>query len=464
MKNKKGFISFIALILAMIVSAFIVNMMSLSNANTTGLYVKRSLDKANLAAVSCPRMGEFGNSEDADSYVLVDEAKDQFSFLLGKSFGLSGPINLNPIREYNGHNILFKYNGYETLTNNKTFLSQTPSVLFGIFNYEDLVGKEKAESSILSEEEKTNDYRLLIKAIIGDTTFVADSTQNTNIQHTLLKNLFPEEYNPNSTVLIKTTKPISMALAEIPLSHSSFNVKKIYRFSFGRLNVYTCEHIYVSDCASICYKCGKVRVPPIAHTRDFPCSQFCSVCKEKLSGSIPHESIYQSDKYPCNTTIRCKYCNSIMVGNTSHTLGLWQQYQTVSCDRNGTERAYCTKVGCTYFDERVSEYASGHNFVSATCSTPLHCSKCDYEVENSELPHTFGEIIINKQPTCYERGEKSRSCEVCGYKEIEYINTTNHKWGTPVIIKQATVNSNGIIEQTCNICHSIKQTEIPKLP
>lgn len=459
LKKKKGFISFIALVLAMIVSAFIVNIMSLSSANTTGLYVKKSLDKATLAAVSCPRM----DGETAESYIVTSEAVSQYSFLLGKSFGLSGAIELKPMREYNGHKILFKYDGYEQLTDNRTFLSKTPSVIFGVFNYEDLVGTAKAESPVISDEEKTNDYRLLIKAIIQDTTFTGNTAQNQNIQQTLLKNLFPEEYSSNAEPLIKTTKSITMSLAEIPIEFSAFNVHTLYRFSFGRLNVYTCEHVYVSDCATTCYKCGKVRVALTSHTRDFPCSQTCSVCGEKLSGSIPHSSGLDETNYPCNTTIRCQYCHSIMVGNTSHSLGGWVHYQNVSCDKNGTERAYCTRPGCTYYDERITEYASGHNFVSATCSTPLHCSKCDYVVENSELPHTFGEWYTTKEANCYESGERTRTCEVCGYKEISYINVTNHIWGAPVVIKQATLSANGILQQTCTICHSVKQTEIPKL-
>lgn len=458
--KKKGFISFIALILAMIVGYFCVNLMCLSNTNTIGVYVKKTLDKANLAAISCARY----NDEEAESYIVAEDAVAQFALLTGKNFGLKTPLTLKPFREYNGKYILYRTDGYVDVPDNRTILSKTPNILFGVFNYEDLVGSDRANNNAISENEKINEYRLLIKAIISETRFVDNNNvQNKLIQDTLLKNLFPEDYNSKAPQTIKTTKPITIALAEIPIENSAFNVKTIYRFSLGRLNVYNCQHIYLSDCATTCYKCGKVRIAPNPHTQKFPCSKTCSVCGEKVSGAIPHESGMSEANYPCGKTIRCIHCNSIMVGNTSHNLGAWTNHSKATCTENGVQRAYCQRAGCTYYDERISEYAKGHTFISATCSSPLHCSKCGYKIENSELPHTFTEWKTTKEANCKENGERSRTCKVCGYKEISYINPTNHIWGTPVIVKQATHSAPGILEQSCSICHSVKQTEIPKL-
>ena len=48
-----------------------------------------------------------------------------------------------------------------------------------------------------------------------------------------------------------------------------------------------------------------------------------------------------------------------------------------------------------------------------------HYHKCLDEgcnVVDDFIPHEYGEFEVIKEPTCYEKGEKSRICLVCGYQ------------------------------------------------
>jgi len=53
-----------------------------------------------------------------------------------------------------------------------------------------------------------------------------------------------------------------------------------------------------------------------------------------------------------------------------------------------------------------------HKWIEATCTTPKTCSKCD-EIEGEALGHTEGEVVLVKEPTETEIGEKQKVCTKC---------------------------------------------------
>ena len=56
---------------------------------------------------------------------------------------------------------------------------------------------------------------------------------------------------------------------------------------------------------------------------------------------------------------------------------------------------------------------------------------CDYgcETKSTQIIHYYGEWEVTKEPTCYAKGEKKRTCLNCGYVETAEIKTIPHTWG-----------------------------------
>lgn len=56
---------------------------------------------------------------------------------------------------------------------------------------------------------------------------------------------------------------------------------------------------------------------------------------------------------------------------------------------------------------------------------------CDYgcETKHTQIIHYYGEWEVTKEPTCYAKGEKKRTCLNCGYVETAEIKTIPHTWG-----------------------------------
>lgn len=56
---------------------------------------------------------------------------------------------------------------------------------------------------------------------------------------------------------------------------------------------------------------------------------------------------------------------------------------------------------------------------------------CDYgcKTKDTQTIHYYGEWEVTKEPTCYAKGEKKRTCLNCGYVETAEIKTIPHTWG-----------------------------------
>ncbi len=129
--------------------------------------------------------------------------------------------------------------------------------------------------------------------------------------------------------------------------------------------------------------------------------------------------------------------------------------------------AYCVYVS----DEdtgtvTIGEHIYAEDFtvdVQPTCtekgSKSKHCTLCDGKsevTEIDELGHSYGEFVIDKQPTCTEAGSKSKHCTRCDDKsEVTAIptipHTLNHNPAAP-----ATEDKDGNIEYwDCEQCEKI---------
>ena len=143
----------------------------------------------------------------------------------------------------------------------------------------------------------------------------------------------------------------------------------------------------------------------------------CSVCHYKETAAIPpvpctHEG--STSWEPANDgehhVKKCTDCGAI-IEKTAHSGG------TATCS---------TKKKCTICGEPYGELnPSNHTALSDWASNETHhwkvCADCNATgIDNAA--HTYGDWIIDKEPTVAEAGAKCRECSVCHYKETATIH------------------------------------------
>lgn len=162
---------------------------------------------------------------------------------------------------------------------------------------------------------------------------------------------------------------------------------------------------------------------------------------------------------------------------TTHTHKYKRETSKATCEEDGWVYYYCT-CGDWY---QVEEKATGHqwgDWKNTTKATETRdavwtrtCKKCR-EKETKEVPfcgdgkHKLG-AVQTKAATCVKEGEKYQECSVCGCEVTKEVlpATGIHKWGEWTVRTAATVDSEGVLERKCTVCHKVddKTLSIPKL-
>lgn len=132
----------------------------------------------------------------------------------------------------------------------------------------------------------------------------------------------------------------------------------------------------------------------------------------------------------------CRHCGDTyteIMPRTGHQYGSWYTVTEVSCTHDGVQRRQCE--ACGHQEEKVI-LASGI--------------------------HDYQETIT--LPTCTEAGVKKYECRICGHTYQEIIEATGHKWGEPIVVREATVEEEGLQQKICehNEAHVLEET-IPQL-
>lgn len=110
--------------------------------------------------------------------------------------------------------------------------------------------------------------------------------------------------------------------------------------------------------------------------------------------------------------------------------------KAATCTEDGQAEYICSEEGCKgkVFGSKILP-ALGHSIkidpaVAATCTTPgktegSHCERCGTVLtEQKEIPatgHSFGDWVVEKQPTVFEDGMKAQTCAVCGARVEEVV-------------------------------------------
>ena len=86
------------------------------------------------------------------------------------------------------------------------------------------------------------------------------------------------------------------------------------------------------------------------------------------------------------------------------------------------------------------------------------------ETADTQVIHYYGEWEVTKEPTCYAKGEKKRTCLNCGYVETAEIETIPHTWGEYVNDnKPACEQQTGTAHCTREGCTATDTKDLPNL-
>ena len=128
---------------------------------------------------------------------------------------------------------------------------------------------------------------------------------------------------------------------------------------------------------------------------------------------------------------RCKLCGKVLVKQTviaknpeAHTEQLVEVIKEATCTNNGIGKFVCKD--CSQ-DLGEKEILASHNLTTvvekeATCGKDglgyQKCVNCDYIEKDIVIKatgkHTYGDFVVDVEPTTSTEGIKSRHCSVCG--------------------------------------------------
>ena len=184
----------------------------------------------------------------------------------------------------------------------------------------------------------------------------------------------------------------------------------------------------------------------------------CEVCGHAYGTVLPHTG----GEATCTSPAECEVCGTPYGQPLGHDV-VTLEGKAPTCTETGlTEGAYCTRCDAKVEQEVIP--ALGHTpvvdeAVAPTCTeTGLtegsHCSVCDEVLVAQEvvdaLGHTFGEWIVDVEPTIEAAGSKHREC-ACGEIETETIPALDHTHSyTPEVTTEAGCETDGVRTFTCS--------------
>ena len=132
-----------------------------------------------------------------------------------------------------------------------------------------------------------------------------------------------------------------------------------------------------------------------------------------------------------------KLSSGTVIATKKHGTTSIEGAKNPTCDENGyTGDAYCNDCGIKVTSGTTIP-ANGHGETTLkdakdpTCNATgytgdTYCNDCGKKVTSgTTIPatgeHTYGSAVVTKEPTVEENGEKTYTCEICGYKKTEVI-------------------------------------------
>ncbi len=214
--------------------------------------------------------------------------------------------------------------------------------------------------------------------------------------------------------------------------------------------------------------------------------QFCTKCNAKSELTvIPKNEHKYSEKWTIDKEATCiqegsksHHCTECdaksditIIAKTPHSYSAsWIIDKEATCTKEGSKSHHCTecdaKSDITVIAKTPHSYSASWIIdKKATCtvegSKSHHCTECGAKSDITVIaktPHSYSASwIIDKEATCTKEGSKSHHCTECDAKsDITVIAKTGHEYKNVKVIKKATTNMNGKVEQKCSVCSKKK--------
>ena len=252
----------------------------------------------------------------------------------------------------------------------------------------------------------------------------------------------------------------------------------------------------------------------------------CGYEKEEIIPALGHKLITLNGKEAtCEDSgltegIKCERCEKILteqevLSKLNHQFGDWDVDTPATCISKGKEKRVCSHCHLEeYRDiEKIPHTPHSYEDLEADCTHEGHiggsyCEVCHTELTPStnvdKAAHTYGEWVTTISPACNHEGQAKRVCTECGHEDYKILPITDHtpvpgealsstcivhghtegtycsvchkeleapevlaysahNYSIETVIKEPTLNDEGILKHTCSVCGDSYNTSIPRL-
>ncbi|MDE6110966.1 MAG: hypothetical protein K2F65_03505, partial [Eubacterium sp.] len=195
--------------------------------------------------------------------------------------------------------------------------------------------------------------------------------------------------------------------------------------------------------------------------------RICSGCGYTEYEPIKAKGHTPAKDYETNEHERWKVCTVCgeVIERIPHTFGELIVDKQPTCTEEGRGHRICSGCGYTEYEPiKAKGHTPAKDYETNEHERWKVCTVCGEVIER--IPHTFGELIVDKAPTCTEAGSGHRICSGCGYREDEIIEATGHypsdEWETDEIERWKTCTVCG--EKLQRTSHTFGKLIIDKAP
>ena len=197
----------------------------------------------------------------------------------------------------------------------------------------------------------------------------------------------------------------------------------------------------------ICDICEKT----ISNHEDANKDHVCDYCEKTISNHVDANKDHVCDY--CEKTIsnhvdanndhRCDFCERLITNhadeNRDHICDICEK--VISNHTGGeatcTAKAVCELCGKAYGEKDPVNHTGENRWTADEKTHEREWTCCGVVTVETEA-HTFGKWVTTVKPTSHKKGEKERTCEVCGYTQTKSVSPTGVSGTTDSGKKPAT--------------------------
>ena len=185
-----------------------------------------------------------------------------------------------------------------------------------------------------------------------------------------------------------------------------------------------------------CSKCGDYYFETIPKTGHSFSAATCTSPATCTKCGITSGSKLGHDYAPatCTSPSKCRVCGATTGSKANHRYSTWSIDRSASCTTTGTKHRVCRDCG----DVDVATIsATGHDYASATCTSPKTCRTCGYQ-DGTAPGHQWGDWITDEVVSCIYDGAQHRECRICRSIETKRIISPGHDFSPATCTSPAT--------------------------